>query len=242
MGFHGDMNPNPRVEQTLFHQGDGQVAGINFDKYDDIPVECSAGCPEPFNEFTAETVGVQLLKNLVLTKYLKPTPVQKYSLPIGISGGDMMACAQTGSGKTAGFLFPVISMMLRKGSMPEPDNARRGKTSYISALILAPTRELAIQIYDESHKFCYCTGNNNNTLFPFFFFLYLSFIISSSSSNEIRHPTCRGVWWCQPPPPTERARVRSGHPSRDSRPTRRSNRAWQSEARVHPVPGLGRGR
>lgn len=151
------MNPNPRVEQALFHQGDGQVAGINFDKYDDIPVECSEGCPLPFNEFTAETVGVQLLKNLVLTKYLKPTPVQKYSLPIGISGGDMMACAQTGSGKTAGFLFPVISQMLRTGASPEPE-IRRGKSTYISALILAPTRELANQIWEEANKFCYCTG------------------------------------------------------------------------------------
>lgn len=97
------------------------------------------------------------MKNLVLTKYAKPTPVQKYSIPIGVSGGDMMACAQTGSGKTAGFLFPVISSMLSKGPAPEPD-VRRGKCTYISALVLAPTRELASQIFDEANKFCYCTG------------------------------------------------------------------------------------
>ena len=108
-------------------------------------------------EFTVETVGPQLLKNLVLTKYLKPTPVQKYSVPIGVGGGDMMACAQTGSGKTAGFLFPVISCMLSRGPAPEPEG-RRGKCSYISALVLAPTRELASQIFDEANKFCYCTG------------------------------------------------------------------------------------
>ena len=93
-------------------------------KYDDIPVEVSEGCPEPFLEFTVETVGPQLLKNLVLTKYTKPTPVQKYSIPIGVSGGDMMACAQTGSGKTAGFLFPVISLLLKRGPTPEPDGRR----------------------------------------------------------------------------------------------------------------------
>jgi len=128
-------------------------------QYDDIPVEVSRGCPEPYTEFTVDTIGPQLLKNLVLTRYLKPTPVQKYSIPIGLAGGDMMACAQTGSGKTAGFLFPLIAIMLKTGALPEPENrtgSRRG--NYISALILAPTRELAIQIYDEANKFCYCTG------------------------------------------------------------------------------------
>jgi ATP-dependent RNA helicase DDX3X len=69
----------------------------------------------------------------------------------------MMACAQTGSGKTAGFLFPVIAIMLRSGPLPEPDN-RRGRGAYITALVLAPTRELAIQIHEEANKFCYCTG------------------------------------------------------------------------------------
>lgn len=74
-------------------------------------------------------------------------------------GGDMMACAQTGSGKTAGFLFPAISIMMKKGASPEPENKRGGnKACYISALILAPTRELASQIFDEAQKFCYCTG------------------------------------------------------------------------------------
>ena len=69
----------------------------------------------------------------------------------------MMACAQTGSGKTAGFLFPVIAIMLKKGALPEPDIDRR-RCAYISALVLAPTRELASQIFDEAQKFCYCTG------------------------------------------------------------------------------------
>ena len=158
MGFHGDERPNPRLEQQLYHSGDGQTAGINFDKYDDIPVEKSAGCPEPYNEFTEETVGAQLLHNLHLSKYTKPTPVQKYSIPVGLAGGDLMACAQTGSGKTAGFLFPIIARMMKTGAVPEPDHRPGMKTCYISALILAPTRELASQIFDEAQKFCYCTG------------------------------------------------------------------------------------
>lgn len=158
LGFHGDTRPNPRVEDELFFKNESQTTGINFDKYDDIPIEVSRGCPEPYNEFTVETIGPELLKNLVLTKFAKPTPVQKYSIPIGISGGDMMACAQTGSGKTAGFLFPVISIMLRNGPLPEPEKRSSKSTSFITALVLAPTRELAVQIFDEAQKFCYCTG------------------------------------------------------------------------------------
>lgn len=127
-------------------------------QYDNIPVEVSAGCPEPYLEFTVDTIGPQLLKNLVLTKFTKPTPVQKYSIPIGLGGGDMMACAQTGSGKTAGFLFPVIAVMLKTGSTPMPEGMKSSRGAYISALILAPTRELATQIFDEAQKFCYCTG------------------------------------------------------------------------------------
>lgn len=96
------------------------------------------------------------MKNLTLMKFVKPTPVQKYSIPIGITGGDMMACAQTGSGKTAGFLFPVLIAMLQTGAAPQLDTRR--KATYPSALILAPTRELASQIYDEAVKFAYCTG------------------------------------------------------------------------------------
>jgi ATP-dependent RNA helicase DDX3X len=120
-------------------------------------VEVSEGCPAPLSEFTVESIGEQLLKNVILSKYVRPTPVQKYSIPIGLAGGDMMACAQTGSGKTGGFLFPAISIMLKKGALPEPVSSR-GRCAYPSALILAPTRELASQIYDEAQKFCYCTG------------------------------------------------------------------------------------
>lgn len=69
-----------------------------------------------------------------------------------------MACAQTGSGKTAGFLFPVIAMMLRNGPLPEPEARRSKNSAFVTSLILAPTRELAIQIHDEAQKFCYCTG------------------------------------------------------------------------------------
>ncbi len=92
-----------------------------------------------------------------MARYSRPTPVQKYSIPIGYAGRDLMACAQTGSGKTGGFLFPVIAQLNKNGARPVPEGARRGMV-FPNCLILAPTRELAVQIFEEARKFTYRTG------------------------------------------------------------------------------------
>ena len=156
-GFHGDMKPDPRVEKRLFHRDDHQTTGINFDNYDKIPIEVSGeNSPEPIEIYTEDTIGADLYRNTQLCGYDRPTPVQKYSVPIGELGRDLMACAQTGSGKTAGFLFPIIMAMIKIGGQAPPDNARRA--TYPEALVLAPTRELAQQIHEEGKRFTYCTG------------------------------------------------------------------------------------
>ena len=72
--------------------------------------------PEPIETFPPDVLGPELMHSTELCGYTKPTPVQKYSIPIGISGRDLMACAQTGSGKTAGFLFPTLISLLRMGA------------------------------------------------------------------------------------------------------------------------------
>ncbi|GMI14077.1 hypothetical protein TrVE_jg2955 [Triparma verrucosa] len=156
-GFHGDLQPNGRLERELFNQEHAQTTGINFDQYDDIPVEVSGeNVPEPIDVYTEDTIGADLFRNTQLCGYAKPTPVQKHSIPICATGRDLMACAQTGSGKTAGFLFPTILSMLKNGGREDPENSRR--RIFPTALIMAPTRELAIQIFDEAKKFTYCTG------------------------------------------------------------------------------------
>lgn len=102
-----------------------------------------------------------MLENIQYARYTTPTPVQKHSIPIVMQHHDLMACAQTGSGKTAGFLFPILSAMFSKGPLDDPKEPRvkQGyqsyKKAYPQALILAPTRELASQIYNEARKFCY---------------------------------------------------------------------------------------
>jgi len=99
------------------------------------------------------------MENIQFAKYKSPTPVQRYGVGIILGGRDLMACAQTGSGKTAAFLFPVISTLLSRGSTrADLVNEQLGgirKVVYPDATILCPTRELAVQIFDEAQKFTY---------------------------------------------------------------------------------------
>ncbi|RKO85199.1 P-loop containing nucleoside triphosphate hydrolase protein, partial [Blyttiomyces helicus] len=147
---------NPRLEQELY--GDQHSSGINFEKYDDIPVEASGNnAPKPITTFPESALEELAKSNLALAGYTHPTPVQRYSVAIVTSGRDLMACAQTGSGKTAAFLLPILSQNFKDGPPPPPAAAgydRRRKVTP-SSLILAPTRELAIQIFQEAKKFAY---------------------------------------------------------------------------------------
>ncbi|KAK4688639.1 ATP-dependent RNA helicase DDX3X, partial [Tremellales sp. Uapishka_1] len=156
---------NPRMEKELYGEvGDGvhQSSGINFDRYADIPVEATGtGVPEPVTEFTPP-INPVLLENIAYSRYTTPTPVQKYSIPIVAGNRDLMACAQTGSGKTGGFLFPILSALFDQGPSPPPiDNSSygsyggRSRKAYPTALVLAPTRELVSQIHEEARKFAY---------------------------------------------------------------------------------------
>lgn len=77
-------------------------------------------------------------KALAAEGYQQPTPIQAQSIPVILQGRDLLGCAQTGTGKTAAFAIPILQLLqqkpLEKGKRP------------IRALILTPTRELAIQI------------------------------------------------------------------------------------------------
>jgi ATP-dependent RNA helicase DDX3X len=101
--------------------------------------------PPPVNTFADIDLGPVLKENIRRCKYVKPTPVQRYAIPISLAGRDLMACAQTGSGKTAAFCFPIIAGIL-SGPPPTSKLPRGSRTAFPLALILAPTRELSMQV------------------------------------------------------------------------------------------------
>ncbi|KAK7278800.1 hypothetical protein RJT34_23836 [Clitoria ternatea] len=151
-----EVNPFENDEAEDDSISEQENTGINFDAYDDIPVETSGdNVPPPVNTFAEIDLGEALNQNIQRCKYVKPTPVQRYAIPISLAGRDLMACAQTGSGKTAAFCFPIISGIMREQYVQKPRVAR---TAFPLALILSPTRELSCQIHDEAKKFSYQTG------------------------------------------------------------------------------------
>ena len=87
--------------------------------------------------FTSLKLHPSLLKSIRELGFPRPTPVQADAIPPALDGRDVLACAQTGSGKTAAFLLPILHNLMDKP---------RGRTR---ALVLAPTRELAAQILEE---------------------------------------------------------------------------------------------
>ncbi|CAK8993310.1 unnamed protein product [Durusdinium trenchii] len=182
------------TERSLFGAQRENV-GIDFDKYDDIPVDLSgdgaekitalesfdelwafkrnlplagrvaslkdraiffgllATCCCPFRKCIHDRYYIHefLWDNLERCHYSRPTPIQRFAIPVALAGSDAMCCAQTGSGKTCAFLLPIISSLDTTqaysviGSTP-------GEMSAPRAVVLAPTRELCSQIHLEAKK------------------------------------------------------------------------------------------
>ncbi|XP_062233014.1 DEAD-box ATP-dependent RNA helicase 52A-like isoform X2 [Phragmites australis] len=165
----GGEGPNPAGAVAVGEVSEG-VEGLKIadgerrlDKYD-IPVEVSGeGAPAPADGFEAAGLSEAVLRNVARCGYESPTPVQRYAMPIVMAGRDLMACAQTGSGKTAAFCLPVVSGLVAAAASGGSGGGRRDRGSFDRAakpraLVLAPTRELAAQINEEAKKFSFQTG------------------------------------------------------------------------------------
>ncbi|MEE4196789.1 MAG: DEAD/DEAH box helicase [Bacteroidales bacterium] len=97
-------------------------------------------------KFTAFNLNEHILEAISYMGFDEATPVQEKAIPLIMEGNDLIACAQTGTGKTAAFVLPVI------------DKLSQDQDVSLSTLIIVPTRELAIQIDKEIQGFSYFTN------------------------------------------------------------------------------------
>lgn len=96
-----------------------------------------------FSEFNLDP---RLIDGLDAMGITRPTPVQQQTIPVILSGKDLIACAQTGTGKTAAYVLPII------------DKIARTDHRHLNTLVIAPTRELALQIDQQVEGFGYFVG------------------------------------------------------------------------------------
>jgi len=122
-----------RKNRSITIQGHGKYKGEPQSSFDD-----------PFLTFKEVPFAESIHKTFKDLGYEKPTEIQSQAWPIAIKGNDMICIAKTGSGKTCGFLLPAFHQHM--------NSERRGARNPM-LLVLAPTRELACQIMEETNKF-----------------------------------------------------------------------------------------
>ncbi|KAK7743941.1 hypothetical protein SLS53_003963 [Cytospora paraplurivora] len=167
-GDEGDIGPEfPQLEAELFGPPDRRELpqGLDFTRIAMINLEQEGPVRiAPIMRFEDAGLHPAMAKNVELSQYKLPTPIQKYCIPAITAGHDVIGIAQTGSGKTAAYLIPILNKLMGKAKKlaaprPNPATYRPGYDAPVRAeplvCIVVPTRELAIQIFMEARKFCY---------------------------------------------------------------------------------------
>ncbi len=129
--------PGERISFTIQNQEKG-IAGLEVERFQD-PKESPQRPAENYNfKFKELDLCPEILRAVSDLGYKTPTPIQAQTIPTILEGQDLLGCAQTGTGKTAAFALPILQRL------SNPNKKRHSR--HIKALVLSPTRELAIQI------------------------------------------------------------------------------------------------
>lgn len=111
-----------------------------------------------FMTFNQLNISKPVMRALEEKNYSKPTPIQQKAIPVAITGCDLLGLAQTGTGKTAAFAIPIIEQLAKK-------TTPCGEFRSVKALILTPTRELAIQIEESFAEYSKYTSLKHTVIF-----------------------------------------------------------------------------
>ena len=105
-------------------------------------------------KFNKLSLNKELENGLEMMGFENATPIQEKTIPIILNGNDLIACAQTGTGKTAAFVLPILSILSKKN-----------QNNKVKALIITPTRELAKQIDMQIEGFSYFTNTSSYPIY-----------------------------------------------------------------------------
>ena len=114
-----------------------------------VTPQASAAQLDPSNTFAQFRLKEEVIQGAEAAGYQQPTPIQRKAIPLVLGGRDLIGSAQTGTGKTAAFALPILSLL-------DHHQRRQGKESGCRVLVLEPTRELALQVtanFQEYAKF-----------------------------------------------------------------------------------------
>ncbi|MPY22689.1 DEAD/DEAH box helicase [Shewanella psychropiezotolerans] len=109
--------------------------------------------PAANHGFSSLSLKPELLQVLTELGYSQPTPIQTQAIPAILAGQDIMAGAQTGSGKTAAFALPILNRLSAQTCLQKPEAQNSVDKPAIHALVLTPTRELALQVHGSFVKY-----------------------------------------------------------------------------------------
>jgi ATP-dependent RNA helicase DeaD len=112
------------------------------------------------NAFAALGLAPALVEAVTSLGYEEPTPVQRETIPLMLSGRDLLAQAATGTGKTAAFTLPMLHLLMKpdKGEKAEKTKGAASARARTCGLVLVPTRELAMQVAEAVHRYARGSG------------------------------------------------------------------------------------
>ncbi|MFC5480085.1 DEAD/DEAH box helicase [Massilia suwonensis] len=120
----------------------------------------AAAAVEPSVTFADFGLAPEILRALSDQGYVHPTPIQAQAIPVVLQGRDVMGAAQTGTGKTAGFSLPIIQLLLAHAN-----SSMSPARHPVRALVLTPTRELAVQVADNVKAYAQHTPLRSTVVF-----------------------------------------------------------------------------
>lgn len=143
-----DLEPNASEDESEAEdEEEAQKAAAFFAPEDSKPSKKGKGA-KGAGSFQAMNISRPILRNLTNIGFTEPTPIQAKTIPIAIEGKDVVGGAETGSGKTAAFLLPILERLLHRSK----------KIPTTRVAIFMPTRELAVQCFNVAQKLGENTG------------------------------------------------------------------------------------